>query len=84
MAIREKPHAAGTVAAGDISKRVSIEQVAVRGVNVKELVEKLIDAAGAEFTTYYYYTICACTSPGTRTTRRSAKTHASRIAPTSS
>src|SRR5450756_1649713 len=57
MAIREKPHAAGKVKAGDVTQRVSIEQVAARGVNVKELVEKLIDAAGAEFTTYYYYTI---------------------------
>src|SRR5207245_8773911 len=34
-----------------------VEQIEARGVNVQELVEKLIDAAGAEFTTYYYYTI---------------------------
>jgi ferritin-like protein len=26
-------------------------------VNVDQLIEKLVDAAGAEFTTYYYYTI---------------------------
>ena len=57
MAIRQKPHAAGKVKAGDVTKRVGIEQVEARGVNVKELVEKLIDAAGAEFTTYYYYTV---------------------------
>ena len=57
MAIRQKPHAAGKVKAGDVTQRVGIEQVAARGVNVEELVEKLIDAAGAEFTTYYYYTI---------------------------
>jgi ferritin-like protein len=35
----------------------SVEQLQARGVNVPELVEMLIDAAGAEFTTYYYYTI---------------------------
>ncbi len=57
MAIRQKPHASGKVKAGDVTQRVGVEQVEARGVNVKELVEKLIDAAGAEFTTYYYYTI---------------------------
>jgi ferritin-like protein len=36
---------------------VGVEQLESRGVNVKQLLEKLIDAAGAEFTTYYYYTI---------------------------
>lgn len=34
--------------------RQMVEQV---GINVKELLEKLIRAASAEFTTYYYYTI---------------------------
>jgi ferritin-like protein len=53
----EKKHAKGRVAHGDISKRVSVEQLEARGVNVADLIEKLIDAAGAEFTTYYYYTI---------------------------
>jgi ferritin-like protein len=57
MAIRQKPHAAGKVKAGDVTQRVGIEQIEARGVDVKNLVEKLIDAAGAEFTTYYYYTI---------------------------
>jgi len=57
MAIREKPHATGKVKAGDVTQRVGVEQVAARGVDVAQLVEKLIDAAGAEFTTYYYYTI---------------------------
>jgi ferritin-like protein len=52
-----KPHATGKVKAGDVTKRVGVEQLESRGVNVQELVEKLIDAAGAEFTTYYYYTI---------------------------
>ena len=57
MAVREKPHAKGKVKAGDVTKRVGVEQVEARGVDVPQLVEKLIDAAGAEFTTYYYYTI---------------------------
>lgn len=57
MAIRQKPHAVGKVRAGDVTQRVGVEQVEARGVDVKQLVEKLIDAAGAEFTTYYYYTI---------------------------
>src|SRR2546425_8702934 len=42
---------------GDISKRVGVEQIRMRGVEVEQLVEKLIDAAGAEFTTYYYYAL---------------------------
>lgn len=53
----EKPHATGKVKAGDTSRRVGVEQIEARGVNVPELIEKLTDAAGAEFTTYYYYTI---------------------------
>ncbi|MFQ5914042.1 MAG: DNA protection during starvation protein [Nitrospinota bacterium] len=54
---KAKPHAAGKVKAGDVTRRVGAEQMEARGVNVKRLVDKLIDAAGAEFTTYYYYTI---------------------------
>jgi ferritin-like protein len=57
MAIREKPHASGRVKAGDVAQRVGVEQLETRGVDVPRLIEKLIDAAGAEFTTYYYYTI---------------------------
>ena len=53
----EKKHANGKVAAGDLTQRVGVEAIETRGVNLGELVEKLIDAAGAEFTTYYYYTI---------------------------
>ena len=55
--LSDKPHASGKVPAGDVSQRVGIEVMEDRGVNVEELREKLIDAAGAEFTTYYYYTI---------------------------
>lgn len=53
----EKRHATGRVPAGDVTQRVGVEAIEARGVNVPDLVEKLIDAAGAEFTTYYYYTI---------------------------
>ncbi len=52
-----KPHAKGKVKPGDVTKRVSVEQLKARGLNVDQLIEKLIDAAGAEFTTYYYYTL---------------------------
>jgi ferritin-like protein len=55
--VTEKRHARGKVAAGDLTQRVGVEAIEARGVDVRELVEKLIDAAGAEFTTYYYYTI---------------------------
>src|SRR5881394_4607989 len=57
MSNGNKPHATGRVQAGDVSQRVGVEAIEARGVNVGELTEKLIDAAGAEFTTYYYYTI---------------------------
>lgn len=57
MDIRKKPHATGKVKAGDTSQRVGVEQIESRGVDVKALCEKLVDAAGAEFTTYYYYTV---------------------------
>ncbi|HEX9666014.1 MAG TPA: DNA protection during starvation protein [Thermodesulfobacteriota bacterium] len=57
MTIKKKPHMSGKVKSGDVSNRVGVEQIEARGVDVKRLTEKLIDAAGAEFTTYYYYTI---------------------------
>ena len=54
----EKKHASdGVVPAGDLTMRVGVEQMKKRGVNIDLLRETLIDAAGAEFTTYYYYTI---------------------------
>ncbi len=55
--MREKPHATGVVKRGDLNERVGVEQIGRRGIDVDQLIEKLIDAAGAEFTTYYYYTI---------------------------
>ena len=57
MAARPKPHATGKTKPGDVTERVGMVELAKRGVNIEQLVEKLIDAAGAEFTTYYYYTI---------------------------
>src|SRR5213592_1505118 len=57
MASKSKPHATGKTKPGDTTQRVGVEQIRSRGVNVEQLLEKLIDAAGAEFTTYYYYTI---------------------------
>jgi ferritin-like protein len=57
MSIHHKPHATGHIQSGDVSQRVGVSVLEARGVNVSELIEKLIDAAGAEFTTYYYYTI---------------------------
>ncbi len=37
--------------------KVARQMVEEAGVNVQELIDKLIAAAGAEFTTFYYYTI---------------------------
>jgi ferritin-like protein len=37
--------------------KVAREVVEKAGVNVDQLIQKLVRAAGAEFTTYYYYTI---------------------------
>jgi ferritin-like protein len=54
----DKKHASDNIVKrGDLSKRVGVEQIRKRGVDVEHLLELLIDAAGAEFTTYYYYTI---------------------------
>ena len=44
--------------------KVAREVVAKAGVNVNELVRKLVRAASAEFTTYYYYTILRVNSIG--------------------
>jgi ferritin-like protein len=51
----QKPHASGSVSPGDTSQRVGITSIESRGIDVEELREKLVDAIGAEFTTYYYY-----------------------------
>ncbi|MGH3321865.1 MAG: DNA protection during starvation protein [Streptosporangiaceae bacterium] len=54
----EKPHATGVVSYGDVNRRVGVEILRQRGINVEELIEKLVDNAAAEFaSTYYYYSI---------------------------
>ena len=53
----QKPHSSGSVEPGDTSERVGIKSIERRGIDVEELREKLVDAIGAEFTTYYYYSI---------------------------
>src|SRR5436853_4531359 len=43
---------------GDVSKRVGVEVIRARGVDVDKLINMLIANAAAEFaSTYYYYTI---------------------------
>ena len=37
--------------------KVAREMVEKAGINVEQLLKKLVAAAGAEFTTFYYYTI---------------------------
>jgi ferritin-like protein len=37
--------------------KVALQMVEQAGIDVKELLDKLVRAASAEFTTYYYYTI---------------------------
>src|SRR5438132_12917134 len=37
--------------------RVAREMVEKSGINIEQLLKKLVAAAGAEFTTFYYYTI---------------------------
>jgi ferritin-like protein len=57
MAEQNRRYPSGRVGPGDLTQRVGVEAIETRGVDSAMLVEKLIDAAGAEFTTYYYYTI---------------------------
>jgi ferritin-like protein len=56
MSEDEKRHASGSTEAGDTTQRVGMTSIEERGLDPEELREKLIDAVGAEFTTYYYYT----------------------------
>ena len=51
-------HDQSVVKAGDVSKRVGVEVIRARGVDVEKLIKTLIANAAAEFaSTYYYYTI---------------------------
>jgi ferritin-like protein len=47
---------------GKVTRQV-VEQA---GVNVDVLIDKLVRAAGAEFTTFYYYTVLRVNSIGSR------------------
>jgi len=44
--------------------KVARQVVEQAGINVDQLLEKLVAAAAAEFTTYYYYTILRINSIG--------------------
>src|SRR2546422_5740598 len=44
--------------------KVAREVVEKAGINIEQLLEKLVAAAGAEFTTFYYYTILRVSSIG--------------------
>lgn len=44
--------------------KVARQMVEEAGVNVQQLIDKLIAAAGAEFTTFYYYTILRVSAIG--------------------
>lgn len=44
--------------------RYNVELIEDAGIDVDELIGKLVDAAGAEFTTYYYYTLLRNHSTG--------------------
>src|SRR5881227_3406717 len=47
-----------TVKPGDVTKRVGVEVIRARGVDVDKLIKMLVANAAAEFaSTYYYYTI---------------------------
>ncbi|WP_433630764.1 DNA protection during starvation protein [Halomicrococcus sp. NG-SE-24] len=56
MADDERRHGSGSVEPGSTDKRVGMETLRDRGVDPEELRERLVDAIGAEFSTYYYYT----------------------------
>src|SRR5437773_7058363 len=47
-----------TVQPGDVTRRVGVEVIRARGVDVEKLIKMLVANAAAEFaSTYYYYTI---------------------------
>lgn len=57
MTTISKPHATGKIPPGDVTQRMGTQLLEQHGIDVKQLVEKLVVAAGAELATYYYYTI---------------------------
>jgi|GEM_PF-3496726 hypothetical protein len=52
----KKQHASGSIEPGDTSQRVGAEVLRERGCDPEAIRQKRVDAVGAEFTTYYYYT----------------------------
>lgn len=44
--------------------KIALQMVEQAGINVNELLDKLVRAASAEFTTYYYYTILRANAIG--------------------
>jgi hypothetical protein len=65
--------------------KVARQMVEEAGVDVAVLLDKLVAAAGAEFTTFYYYTILGSGPPAwrARASRRSSRTPGSRTGTTS-
>lgn len=54
----QQPQGTATVAYGDVERRVGVEVLRQRGIDIEALVQKLVDNAAAEFaSTYYYYSI---------------------------
>jgi hypothetical protein len=47
-------HDQSVVKAGDVSKRVGVEVIRARGVDVEKLIKTLIANAAAEFASTYY------------------------------
>jgi len=56
MADDERRHGGGDYEPGTTDERVGMQVLEERGLDPVELRERLIDAIGAEFSTYYYYT----------------------------
>jgi ferritin-like protein len=55
------PEEMKVVKAGDVTQRVGVEVIRVRGVDVEKPIKMLIANAAAEFaSTYYYCTILEC------------------------
>ncbi|HKI56985.1 MAG TPA: DNA protection during starvation protein [Trueperaceae bacterium] len=47
-------HEAGRVEAGDLENRVGVQMIRERGIDVEDLIDKLVAATASEWGTYYY------------------------------
>ena len=56
MSDQERAHGTGEIEGSDTSDRVGKQIIRERGGDPDEIAETLVDAIGAEFSTYYYYT----------------------------